>query len=103
MTTSVAEESMKSNERLPALPYALLGAMTLISFGGPFLILLVVRGGADSNWPPDRPVEWVTIGLVTWLAIALFLACVSIHWWYPPARRAQRTKSTATSQRPARE
>jgi hypothetical protein len=90
---------MKSFPRLPALPYVLLGAMTLVSFGGPFLILIMVRGGPRANWPPDRPVEWFTIGLVIGLAIALFVACVSIAWWYPPARRAVRAKTRATAAR----
>jgi len=90
---------MRSRERLPALPYVLLGAMTLISFGGPFVILIIVRGGASANWPPDRPVEWITIGIVLWLAVALFLACVSIGWWYPPARHVGRTQNGATPSR----
>ena len=36
--------------------------MTVVSFGGPFLILVVVRGGASADWPPDRAIEWITIG-----------------------------------------
>jgi hypothetical protein len=75
---------------LPRLPYVLLGAMTFASFGGPFVILAVVRGGASETWPPDRPVEWITIGFVISLAIALFLACVTISWWYRPAREQAR-------------
>jgi hypothetical protein len=76
--------------------------MTLISFGGPFVILFIVRGGTSANWPPDRPVEWITIGLVLWLAIALFLACVSIGWWYPPSRRGERTPNGGTPSRQRR-
>ncbi len=94
---------MRSYPRLPALPYLLLGAMTLVTFGGPFVILLVVRGGASANWPPDRPVEWITIALVLWLAIALFLACVSIGWWYPSSRRIARSQSEAAPSRQLRE
>ncbi len=94
---------MRSYQRLPALPYVLLGAMTLISFGGPFVILLIVRGGASANWPPDRPVEWITIGIVLWLAIALFLACVSIGWWYPSSRHLDRNQTEATPSREPRE
>jgi hypothetical protein len=90
---------MRPTERLPALPYVLLGAMSLVSFGGPFVILVIVRGGASANWPPDRVVEWVTIALVLVLAIALFLACVSIGWWYPPARPAKRPEVGAAPQR----
>jgi hypothetical protein len=94
---------MRSYQRLPTVPYMLLGAMTLVSFGGPFVILVIVRGGASANWPPDRPVEWITIGLVLWLAIALFLACVSIGWWYPGARHIERTQRGATPSREPRE
>jgi hypothetical protein len=78
---------MSSKQRLPRLPYVLLGAMTLASFGGPFVILAMVRGGANAGWPPDRPVEWVTIALVFGLVVALFFACVSMGWWYPVPRR----------------
>jgi len=77
--------------------------MTLISFGGPFVILVIVRGGASANWPPDRTVEWITIGLVLWLAIALFLACVSIGWWHPSSRHIERTQNGATPSRQHRE
>jgi hypothetical protein len=94
---------MTSYRRLPALPYVLLGAMSLISFGGPFVILFIVRGGASANWPPDRPVEWITIALVLLLAIALFLACVSIGWWYPSVRHVASTQDGITPSRPNRE
>jgi len=94
---------VRSYQRLPTLPYVLLGAMTLISFGGPFVILLIVRGGASANWPPDRPVEWITIGLVVWLAIALFLACASIGWWYPSSRRIEVTQTDVTPSHQPRE
>ncbi len=56
------EEIMNLNQRLPALPYVLLGAMTLVSFGGPFAMLVVIRGGSSADWPPDRAIEWITIG-----------------------------------------
>ncbi len=68
---------------IPRLPYFLLAALTLVSFGGPFAMFVVVRAGPRPDWPPDRVVEWVVIGLVIGLAIALFSACVTIGWWYP--------------------
>ncbi|HKI20957.1 MAG TPA: hypothetical protein VKA15_23900 [Isosphaeraceae bacterium] len=80
---------MSAKGRLPHLPYVLLGAMTLVSFGGPFLIYVVVRGGSSAQWPPDRPLEWITIALVFSLVIALFFACVTIGWWYPEPRRTK--------------
>jgi hypothetical protein len=73
--------------RLPRLPYVLLAAMTAVSFGGPFVIVGAVWGGNSPGWPPDRPIEWVTIGLVLALFLVLFVACVSIRLWYRPKPR----------------
>jgi len=78
---------MKAAEPLPRLPYVLLAAMTVVSFGGPFVIVGVVRGGDSARWPPDRPLEWVTIGLVLALFLILFVACVSIRLWFRPKPR----------------
>jgi len=64
--------------------------MSIVSFGGPFLIFVVVRGGESARWPPDRAIEWITIALVFSLLITLFFACVTIGWWYPPPPRARR-------------
>jgi hypothetical protein len=80
---------MSSRSRLPHLPYVVLGAMTVASFGGPFLMFAVVRGGNSAGWPPDRPLEWITIALVVGLVIALFFACVAIGWWPPQPRRTK--------------
>ena len=44
-----------------------------------------LREAQSAKWPPDRPVEWVAITLVFGLVIALFVACVSLGWWYRPA------------------
>ena len=82
---------MSSQQPLPRLPYVLLGAMTLVSFVGPFVILGALWGGASSKWPPDRPVEWVAVIGVFGMAIALFLACVSMGWWYRPPAPAKET------------
>jgi hypothetical protein len=75
---------------VPRMPYLLLGGLTLVSFGGPFAMLVIVRGGPSARWPPDRAVEWVVIGLVFTLAAALFSACVSLGWWYPGLRPSQK-------------
>jgi hypothetical protein len=69
-------------------PYVLLAAMTLLSFGGPFLIAAVLWGGESSRWPPDRPIEWFVFGLVVSLVVILFIACVSIRLWYKPQRKS---------------
>jgi heme A synthase len=68
---------------LPRLPIALLGLLTLACFGGPLGMWLVVRGGSSGEWPPDRAVEWVVVALVSGSAAALFLACITVGWWYP--------------------
>ena len=69
----------------PGCPYALLGLLTLACFGGPLAMWLVVRGGSSGEWPPDRAIEWVIVALVSTSAAALFLACVTVGWWYPLA------------------
>ncbi len=67
-----------SRERLPRLPFVLLGAMTASCLGGPFAIGSVLRGGPSPNWPPDRAVEWVTVLGVSGTVLVLMLACVSL-------------------------
>lgn len=56
-------------------PLLLLGLMTLLTFVGPFGIGWTLRGGASSDWPPDRPVEWfvtlTVMGLVALLMVGL--------------------------------
>ncbi len=75
---------MKSAKHLPRLPYLLLGALSLVSFAGPFLVIGVIRGGENSRWPPDRPVEWLATGFLLAVFLFLFLACVGIRIWYLP-------------------
>jgi hypothetical protein len=71
------------------VPYLVLGAFTIVAFGGPLAILVVVRGGPSALWPPDRAVEWIVLGLVLGLAIALFAACISVGRWHPDLHRAK--------------
>jgi hypothetical protein len=78
--------------RSPRLPHLALGALTVITFAGPFS-LLIVRGGNSETWPPDRPVEWFVVIAVPALACILMLVCLSLPWWYPPDRWHQ-TPST---------
>lgn len=75
---------------LPRLPNALLGLLTLACFGGPMALWLVLRGGASDEWPPDRAIEWLVAGLVIASAVGLFLACVTVGWWYPWQGRGRR-------------
>ena len=65
---------------LPRWPFVLLGLMTTFTIGGPFLIGLVLRGGAKPNWPPDRPVEWATLLGVSGAVLGLMLACLSLSF-----------------------
>ena len=67
--------------------------MTLVSFGGPFVIVGVIWGGDSAGWPPDRPIEWVTIGLVLALFLVLFVACVSIRPLVPAETKMIRSWS----------
>jgi hypothetical protein len=62
--------------------------LTLVCFAGPFA-LLIIGGGSSAEWPPDRPVEWIVIVLVGATAAALFVACVTIGWWYPWPHRVK--------------
>ncbi len=74
---------MSTTPRLARLPLILLGMLTVGTFAGPVAMLLVVRGGPSGEWPPDRPVEWVVIAAILTSVIALFVACVTVGWWYP--------------------
>ncbi len=64
--------------RLPRLPFALLGLMTVFTFGGPIAIGSVLRGGASPNWPPDRAVEWATLLGISGVVLALMIACLGL-------------------------
>lgn len=73
---------MNAAAPLPRLPYVLLLLMSVVSFGGPFVIFLALRGGDEKGWPPDRIWEWAIIALVLVLFVSLFAACVSIRLWF---------------------
>ncbi len=79
---------MSRSRHIARLPYYLLGAMSLVSFGGPLVIFLVLRGGRSPDWPPDRAIEWVVVSFVIVLAVALFVACLSFGSWYSRLQRA---------------
>ena len=65
------------SRRLPRYPFVLLGAMTLFTFGGPFLIGYFLGGGASPKWPPDRPIEWAVLLGVSGMVAVLMMACLS--------------------------
>jgi drug/metabolite transporter (DMT)-like permease len=66
------------SRRLPRYPFVLLGAMTLLTFGGPIVIGYFLRGGASPRWPPDRPVEWAVLLGISGMVIALMMACLAL-------------------------
>ena len=69
--------------------YALLGAMTVVTFGGPFGLAWLLSGGERPGWPPDRAVEWVgTVGLLA-AFVACLAACLTVRRWLlrPPSPR----------------
>ncbi len=61
---------------LPKLPLILLGVLTVVTFGGPIVLLVVIQGGSRHDWPPDRAVEWWAFWLVIGLGIGLVTACI---------------------------
>jgi hypothetical protein len=84
---------MSAKRRSPRLLYVLFGAMSLVSFGGPFLIAAVVHGGKSAVWPPDRAIEWFTVILICSLVIIFFLACLTIGWLASQPPRSKRQES----------
>ena len=66
------------NPRVARTPFVLLGLMTILTGAGPLLISRTIRGGPSPAWPPDRPVEWWTFGLVTGAFVVLMTACLAI-------------------------
>jgi hypothetical protein len=59
-------------------PLILLGLMTLDTFGGPLLFGYVLRGGRSPDWPPDRPIEWYTLGGILGLALVLMIVAIAM-------------------------
>lgn len=64
------------SSRPPLLPMVLLAALSVLTLAGPFGIFVVLRGGANPEWPPDRPVEWWVFSLVCGVYATLMVVCV---------------------------
>jgi hypothetical protein len=81
---------------LVRIAYVLLGLLTLATFGGYVLIGQVLRGGASSGWPPDRPVEWGVFAGVTGSVVGLILG-LGVIWLMSMAglRKEQRARAEA--------
>lgn len=86
------------SRRVLGLAYAILGVLTLLCFGGPFLIGSVLRGGADPNWPPDRPIEWGAMGAITGLVV-VSIAILAALWARHLPSRARVAPSTPAADR----
>jgi hypothetical protein len=82
--------------RVRRLPFVLLGLMTLATLGGPIAFGLVLNGGGRAAWPPDRPVEWWTLGGISALVLALMIACIGVGL-------ANSTRRAASPGRPGHE
>ena len=65
----------------PKAPLVMLGLLSIAAFAGPFLIYLTIRGGDREVWPPDRPVEWVTLVGVSALVVGLMVGCLTSGKW----------------------
>jgi hypothetical protein len=80
---------------LTLAPFVLLGLLTAASFGGPLAIFLTLRGGARPTWPPDRPLEWWTFGLITGAVVVLMATCLLIglvRWRRTPRYASRRVQ-----------
>lgn len=68
-----------SDRRNPSrLPLILLSLMTLATFGGPVVIGLVLLGGSQRRWPPDRPIEWITFFGICGLVLGIMTVSVVV-------------------------
>ena len=47
---------------MPTTAFVMLGVLTAATLVGPIVAWVSLRGGASREWPPDRPIEWWTIG-----------------------------------------
>jgi len=79
------------NQPASRLAYALLGAMTAASFGGPIALMLVIGGGQNPKWPPDRPIEWIAFGSIVTVVCVLLALCLSIRLWLPAVKSPVKT------------
>jgi hypothetical protein len=76
--------------------YGLLGAMTVITFAGPFGLAWLLSGGERKGWPPDRTVEWVgAAGILVAFAI-VFIACLTARMWLLKAPTTRDDPSTGS-------
>ena len=63
---------------VPRGPLILLALMTLVTFLGPLVIWLTLRGGRHRDFPPDRPIEWIALVGIIAAATILMIACLAV-------------------------
>jgi uncharacterized membrane protein YhaH (DUF805 family) len=60
--------------RLRRASFALFTLLSILTFAGPLLILVVGKGGESPTYPPDRPIEWrVFVGVIVLYVVLLAL------------------------------
>lgn len=64
------------SQRPPRLPWILFALLSVVTFAGPFVIWLAIRGGDHDGWPPDRPIEWWMLLGIIGLFAALMIASI---------------------------
>jgi hypothetical protein len=60
--------------RLRRASFVLFTLLSIFTFAGPLLILVVGQGGERPTYPPDRPIEWrVFVGVIVLYVVLLAL------------------------------
>jgi hypothetical protein len=62
-------------------PFVFLALLSIFTLAGPFAIFGILRGGPNPGWPPDRAVEWVTVGATIGLFLTLLSICLTTGLW----------------------
>jgi heme/copper-type cytochrome/quinol oxidase subunit 3 len=62
---------------MPRWLIVLFALMTAVAFGGPLAIALVLRGGRNATWPPDRAIEWLALGGISTLVLLLMIVTIA--------------------------
>lgn len=81
-------------------PLLWLVVMTIATFGGPLVFGLVLRGGPSRVWPPDRPIEWWTLGLTSAVVLGLMIGTITAS--VVLQRRERRARAARAQEMPQR-
>ena len=84
--------------RVERLPLLILAVMTLLCFAGPLGVWWVLQGGKSEGWPPDRPVEWISLIGSSGVVLAMMIVLLSMNLRTTKAIQAEaRSASEARS------